>query len=109
MKKVSAIVYHEYGNPVETVRVEELELPEPQAGEVRVEVKAAPINPADLNTIEGKYPVRPTLPAVPGIEGVAVVSAVGPEVLHLKTGSVVLLPHGLGTWREAAVVPALAF
>jgi trans-2-enoyl-CoA reductase len=105
MKKVSAIVYHEYGNPVETVRVEERELAEPQDGEVLVEVKAAPINPADLNTIEGKYPVRPALPAVPGIEGVGVVAAVGPGVSQLKTGSVVLLPHGLGTWREAAVVP----
>lgn len=105
MKKVSAIVYREYGNPVETVRVEEREIMEPQAGEVLVEVKAAPINPADLNTIEGKYPVRPVLPAVPGIEGVGVVAATGPGTLRLKTGSLVLLPHGLGTWREAAVVP----
>ena len=29
----------------------------------------------------------------------------GPGVEQLKTGSVVLLPHGLGTWREAVVVP----
>ena len=105
MRKVSAIVYHEYGNPVETVRVEERDLPELQAGEVRIEVKAAPINPADLNTIEGKYPVRPALPAVPGIEGVGVVAEIGQGVSQLKTGSVVLLPHGLGTWREAVVVP----
>jgi len=105
MRKVSAIVYHEYGNPVETIRVEEREIAVPGAGEVLVEVRAAPINPADLNTLEGKYPVRPTLPAVPGIEGVGVVSATGSGVTQLKTGSVVLLPHGLGTWREAVVVP----
>jgi len=105
MKKASAIVYHEYGNPVETVRVEELELPAPGSGEVLVEIKAAPINPADLNTIEGKYPVKPALPAVPGIEGVGIVSETGTEVALLKKGSLVLLPHGIGTWREAAVVP----
>ena len=106
MKKVSAIVYHEYGNPVDAIRVEERELSEPQAGEALVEVKAAPINPADLNTIEGKYPVRPPLPAVPGIEGVGVVTATGPDAGALEPGAVVILPHGLGTWREAAVIPA---
>lgn len=30
---------------------------------------AAPVNPADLNLIEGTYGVKPPLPAVPGIEG----------------------------------------
>jgi len=106
MKNVSAIVYHQYGNPLEVVGVESQQLAAPKAGEVLVEVKFAPINPADLNTVEGKYPVRPPLPAVPGVEGVGVVQEVGPEVKHLKKGSVVLLPHGLGTWREAAVMPA---
>ena len=105
MKKVSVIIYNEYGSPVETIRLEERELPDLQAGEVLVTVKAAAINPADLNTIEGKYPVRPPLPAVPGIEGVGIVTATGPGVVELKTGAVVLLPHGLGTWREAVVVP----
>jgi len=104
MKNVSAIVYHQYGNPVETVGIETQQLEDPKAGEVLVGVKFAPINPADLNTVEGKYPVRPPLPAVPGVEGVGVVEEVGPEVKRLKKGSVVLLPHGLGTWREAAVI-----
>ncbi len=40
----------------------------------------APINPSDINTIEGKYPIRPELPGVPGHEGVGVVEAVGPKV-----------------------------
>jgi trans-2-enoyl-CoA reductase len=105
MKNVSAIVYHQYGNPTEVVGVETQELEAPKANEVLVGMKFAPINPADLNTVEGKYPVRPPLPAVPGIEGVGVVEEVGSEVKHLKPGSVVLLPHGLGTWREAAIVP----
>ena len=105
MKKVSAIIYHEYGNPLETIRLEERELPELQSGEVRVEVKAAAINPADLNTIEGKYPVRPSLPAIPGVEGVGIVAATGSGVESLKVGSVVLLPHGRGTWCEAVVAP----
>ena len=42
----------------------------------------APINPSDINTIEGKYPIKPPLPAVPGNEGVGVVREVGSEVMR---------------------------
>ena len=41
---------------------------------------AAPINPADLNTIEGTYPKKPSLPAVGGNEGVGEVCLVGANV-----------------------------
>jgi trans-2-enoyl-CoA reductase len=67
---------------------------------------AAPINPADLNAIEGKYPVRPPLPATPGMEGAGMVVDVGSAVRSLELGATVILPHGLGTWREACAVPA---
>jgi trans-2-enoyl-CoA reductase len=106
MKNVSAIVYHEHGDPATVVRVESQELPEIKPGEVRIRILAAPINPADLNVIEGKYPIRPPMPAVPGVEGAGVVEAVGEEVTHLNIGDEVLLPHGVGTWREACVCPA---
>jgi trans-2-enoyl-CoA reductase len=106
MKKVSAIVYHEYGDPASVLRVEEVELPEPQPGEIRIRMEAAPINPADLNTIEGKYPIRPPLPATPGVEGAGVVYALGADVDNLKIGDRVLVPHGVGTWREACVCAA---
>ena len=42
----------------------------------------APINPSDINTIEGKYPIKPPLPAVPGNEGVGVVREIGSEVRY---------------------------
>lgn len=40
----------------------------------------APINPSDINQIEGKYPIKPALPAVAGNEGVGVVRGVGSQV-----------------------------
>lgn len=80
--------------------------PDPAPDEVVVRMAAAPINPADLNSIEGKYPVRPTLPATPGMEGAGHVVEVGPAVRNLGVGALVILPHGLGTWREACAVPA---
>ena len=101
-----AVVYSQYGNPPETIEIVESELGAPGPGQVLVTGITAPINPADLNTIEGKYPIRPPLPATPGVEGAGVVSAVGPEVTGLAPGTVVLLPHGYGTWREAGILNA---
>jgi mitochondrial enoyl-[acyl-carrier protein] reductase / trans-2-enoyl-CoA reductase len=67
---------------------------------------AAPINPADLNQIEGKYPVRAELPAIPGFEGAGVVVELGAGVKGLTTGALVILPHNIGTWRDAVAVKA---
>ena len=106
MSKVMAIVFHEHGAPAEVAHAEEIEIAEPLADEARVRLLAAPINPADLNVIEGKYPVRPALPGVTGIEGAGVVEEIGSAVVNVRVGDVVLLPHGYGTWREAGVVKA---
>jgi trans-2-enoyl-CoA reductase len=69
-------------------------------------MRAAPINPADLNQIEGKYPVRAQLPATPGFEGAGIVAEVGPNVTNIAVGALVILPHNVGTWREAVAVKA---
>jgi trans-2-enoyl-CoA reductase len=101
-----AIVYEAHGKPEEVLRLEEEPLREPAAGEVLVRMLAAPINPADLNQIEGKYPIRFPLPATPGFEGAGVLEMLGEGVKDLKVGEQVILPHDLGTWREKAVVAA---
>ena len=105
-KTISAVVYETHGNPTEVLRVETQSWPKPAPDEVVVEMRAAPINPADLNAIEGKYPLRPTLPATPGFEGAGVVAELGANVKNFETGAPVILPHNLGTWREAAAVKA---
>jgi trans-2-enoyl-CoA reductase len=69
-------------------------------------MRAAPINPADLNQIEGKYPMRPELPATPGFEGAGVVVDVGANASTILVGTLVILPHNLGTWRDAVAVKA---
>ena len=58
--------------PSEVAHAEEIEIAGPLADEARVALLAAPVNPADLNVIEGKYPIRPPLPGVPGVEGAGV-------------------------------------
>ena len=104
--KVRAIVFHTHGAPAEVARLEEIEVASPQAGEVFIRTIAAPINPADLNLIEGKYPVRPVLPATPGSEGAGLVQEVGPGVERVQPGDLVLLPRSYGTWREAGLANA---
>jgi trans-2-enoyl-CoA reductase len=103
---ISAVVYETHGNPVEVLRVEPHAWPEAKPNEVVVEICAAPINPADLNAIEGKYPLRPTLPATPGFEGAGHVVERGSDIKNIDIGALVILPHNLGTWRQAAAVKA---
>src|SRR5437867_2728496 len=105
-KSTSAAVYERHGNPADVLRVESRPWPRPAPDEALVQMRAAPINPADLNQIEGKYPVRAELPATPGFEGAGVIVDVGTKVKGLTSGSLVILPHNVGTWREAVAVNA---
>ncbi len=105
-KNISAAVYDTHGNPVDVLRVESRPWPTPASGEAVVKMRAAPINPADLNQIEGKYPVRPELPATPGFEGAGIVAEVGVNVTNVAVGDLVILPHNAGTWRDAVAVKA---
>jgi len=88
------------------LQVETRPWPTPAADEAVVKMRAAPINPADLNQVEGKYPVRPELPATPGFEGTGVVVELGADVHGLTSGALVILPHNVGTWRDAVAVKA---
>lgn len=106
MKTIRAAIYETHGNPAEVLRVIEQPWPTPAADEVVVQMRAAPLNPADVNAIEGKYPVRPPLPATPGMEGAGVVVELGREVRDVALGDQVILPHNFGTWREACAVEA---
>jgi len=105
-RNISAAVYEKHGNPADVLHVETRPWPTPAADEAVVKMYAAPINPADLNQIEGKYPVRPELPATPGFEGAGVTVELGAGVKGLTSGALVILPHNIGTWRDAVAVKA---
>ena len=99
MKKV---IYENFGNPAEVLKVVEEPAPTLEAGQCRVEVLRSPINPSDLIQIAGEYGVKPQLPAVAGNEGIGrVVEGDG-----LPAGTLVLLPAGQGTWVTEVVAPA---
>lgn len=97
---------HAFGHDAgENLRVEPLDLPPPGVNEVRVEMLFAPINPADINIIEGTYGTLPELPATLGNEGVGRVTAVGADVFSLHPGDLVA-PLGVGSWCSHRNVPA---
>src|SRR5206468_6829534 len=103
---INVAVYSAQGNPADVLRVESQPWPTPGPDEVVVEMRAAPINPADLNAIEGKYPGKREVPAVPGFEGAGVIVDLGSDVKNLALGALVILPHHVGTWRDALAVKA---
>jgi NADPH:quinone reductase-like Zn-dependent oxidoreductase len=79
-----------FGPAPEVVTLEAYKPGRPRPGHVRVRMIARSVNPSDLLTIAGAYPLRTTLPFVPGFEGVGVVEDVGPGVTDLRVGDRVL-------------------
>uniref|UniRef100_A0A1B6DLD6 Enoyl-[acyl-carrier-protein] reductase, mitochondrial n=1 Tax=Clastoptera arizonana TaxID=38151 RepID=A0A1B6DLD6_9HEMI len=98
------LVMKEFGDPIKVVSLEEEILELPKTNEVCIKMLLASVNPADINTIQGVYPIKPDLPAVPGSEGIGEVVAVGPNVKHLNAGDKVI-PNveAAGTWRSHAL------
>jgi trans-2-enoyl-CoA reductase len=94
-----------FGEKPPAVRVESIPSSAPAPGEVVVRMLAAPINPADLNVIEGTYGELPPLPATIGNEGCGEILAVGPGVENLRIGQKVL-PLAFGTWSNELILPA---
>jgi NADPH:quinone reductase-like Zn-dependent oxidoreductase len=89
----------------EVLQVREAPDPVPHAGAVRVRVRAAGINFADLMARVGLYPDAPKLPCVIGYEVSGVVDAVGPAVSRLSVGDrVFAMPH-FGGYTDTLVLP----
>ncbi|XP_039714640.1 enoyl-[acyl-carrier-protein] reductase, mitochondrial isoform X4 [Pteropus medius] len=102
--QVQALVYERHGHPTKAIELKNLELTAVGGSDVHVKMLAAPINPSDINMIQGNYGFLPKLPAIGGNEGVGQVVAVGSSVTRVKPGDWVILAHsGLGTWRTEAV------
>ncbi|KAK6142079.1 hypothetical protein DH2020_012181 [Rehmannia glutinosa] len=99
-----AVVYDEQGPPDAVCKVKELPPVPIKDEDVCVRMLATPINPSDINRIEGVYPVRPPVPTVGGYEGVGEVHSVGSAVLGLRPGDwVIPSPPSSGTWQTYLV------
>ncbi|XP_062617177.1 enoyl-[acyl-carrier-protein] reductase, mitochondrial-like [Saccostrea cucullata] len=100
-----AIMYSKQGDPNSVLYLQNCQTPQAlKDNEVLVKMKMAPINPSDINVIEGTYHMLPELPAVCGNEGVGEVLSVGKGVSAFSPGDwVIPAGTGFGTWRNFAV------
>ena len=79
--------------------------PEPRAGEVRVRVRAAGLNFAEVMARQGMYPDAPKMPCVVGYEAAGVVDALGPGVLAPAVGKRVVALSRFGAHADTLCVP----
>lgn len=101
----TAVKHDVFGDPQKVLRVETYDqLNSLGADDVHIKFLAAPINPSDINMVQGVYGVTAKLPAVGGNEGVAIVVEVGKSVSQLAVGDwVIPFRSGFGCWRTDAV------
>jgi NADPH:quinone reductase len=101
---MKAIEVTEYGDSDELETVDR-DVPEPDAGEVRIEIEAAGINFADVMQRRGVYPGGPEAPYVPGMEAAGTIDATG-EGVDLDEGDRVVAMLDRGGYAEYATANA---
>jgi NADPH2:quinone reductase len=109
MRRMRALVAHDYGPPSQ-LAVADVPQPEPAAGQVLVQMRAAALNPFDLKLLTGamRGGMSLSFPYVPGMDGAGTVFAVGADVSGFVVGDEVFGFFGRtpGTIAEYAVIDA---
>lgn len=104
MATTRAITFSETGGP-EVLQWTEMDLPDPEPGELLLRQTAVGLNFVDTYFRSGLYPA--SLPSGLGMEAAGVVEAVGPEVEGWSPGDRVAYGTGpMGAYAERVVVPA---
>lgn len=100
-----AIVMRTTGGP-EVLRMENVEVGNPGAGQARIRQTAAGVNFHDIYVRTGLYKTL-TLPGIPGLEAIGVVEAIGSGITHLKVGDRVgCLTREYQGYAEMRLAPA---
>ena len=84
-----AAVVHDFGEPL---RVEQVQRPELEPGQILVKVEASGLCHTDIHAAHGDWPVKPEPPFIPGHEGVGKVVELGPGVTEVALGDRVAMP-----------------
>ncbi|HEY2521908.1 MAG TPA: quinone oxidoreductase [Streptosporangiaceae bacterium] len=101
-----AVIIEDLGGP-EVIKFVELPDPEPQAGQIVVEVAAAGVNFMDIYQRQGVGGYKPaSFPVIQGAEGAGVVRSVAPDVTAFSVGDRVAWAGVPRSYAELAVLPA---
>jgi NADPH:quinone reductase len=102
---MKAVSIHRFGGP-EVLQYEDIPLPEPGPGAVRIKMAGAGVNFADLMRRMGAYGAV-DLPTIPGLEAAGTIDAVGADVAEFQPGQPVMArTAGGGGYAEYVVVEA---
>jgi synaptic vesicle membrane protein VAT-1 len=104
-RAMRAIWITRHGGP-QVLELRESADPEPVRGEVRVRVKAAGLNFAEVMARQGLYPDAPKPPCIAGYEGAGVVEAHGADVSEPALGTRVLFMKRFGAHASVVTIPA---
>jgi NADPH2:quinone reductase len=100
---MKAIRIREFGGP-EVLKLEEIDVQQPGAGQVLVRIKAVGVNPVEAYIRSGLYPRKPELPYTPGSDAGGTIEAVGSGVTGFKVNDRVYTYGSLtGTYGELAL------
>ena len=102
---VAAVRVHKHGGP-EVLTFEDVEVPAPGQGQVKLKQHACGVNFIDAYFRTGMYPSPVGMPFVAGNEGAGEVIAVGPGVTDLKVGDRVAYVVPLGAYAAERLLPA---
>jgi NADPH:quinone reductase-like Zn-dependent oxidoreductase len=100
--------FHEYGGP-EVLRIEEVDIPAPGRGEVRISVKALGLNRAEVLLRTNSYIETATLPSGLGFEAAGIVETVGEAVDGIVPGDAVSVVPPLSMIRWPAYGELVTF
>ena len=108
---MAKVVRFSQTGPADVLQIEDLPLPQPKQGEIRIKVQAIGLNRADVMFRTGQYLEQPQFPSRVGIEAAGIVDAVGAGVTSVRVGDKVSVAPGqaigdYGTCGETALVPA---
>ncbi|MCJ1448625.1 MAG: mitochondrial 2-enoyl thioester reductase [Stictis urceolatum] len=113
--QAKSLIYSKHGEPKDVLDIHRHSLSPPHSNLLTLRILAAPLNPADINQIQGTYPSlpsfttdlgTPTPSAVPGNEAVFEVLSAGSSAKSVQKGDWVIARYtGLGTWRTHMQIP----
>jgi NADPH:quinone reductase-like Zn-dependent oxidoreductase len=91
MTKIRAMRIHRFGGP-DVLQAEEIELSQPDAGQIQVRIRAASINPVDFKIRSGKYRAvkEDRLPYTLGRDVSGIVETCGAQATKFKPGDEVM-------------------
>jgi NADPH:quinone reductase-like Zn-dependent oxidoreductase len=106
---MKAIIRLKAGKEFSTMKIQNIENPQTQSGELKVKMISSRINPVDMDLMKGFPSLKYKNPQIGGIDGAGIILDIGKGVTNFAIGDKVLfyrLFSDIGTWAEEITIPA---